>query len=455
MTLKRRIAVFVTLLFSVLYGIMVIAVVVIFSDFVKDEFHNRLKQKAVSTIELMLERNESVDDLIKKIDKEKVDNLIDEKDLVFDNSFNLIYSNLKDKSISWSKKDLNFLKTKKEFFRKQEVTEYYGIRFFINGKFYYVLISATDKFGLSKLSFITNVLLFSFIAFTFVAWLITGLTIQKLLHPLSNFLKKIKTINENNLDERIEVKSNKNEIDLIANEFNLMLMRIAKSIKYQSEFTAYASHELRTPIARIIAQIENALQDNSVSQESKAFLRILLSETNQIAELIFSLLILSKHNSNFDIQKEPLRLDEIIYSSIEKIKSIYPECKIFFNLSIENGSEEIREILGNRTLLEIVFVNLFKNAYIYSENKSIDIQIIQKKYQVECLVTNNGKIIPSSERSSLFKAFMRGENAKGIPGFGLGLRIVERVLQLHEASIFYETPDNITNTFNVTFPLNI
>jgi signal transduction histidine kinase len=71
------------------------------------------------------------------------------------------------------------------------------------------------------------------------------------------------------------------------------------------------------------------------------------------------------------------------------------------------------------------------------------------------LVTNKGKIIPKSERSSLSKPFMRGENAKGIPGFGLGLRIVNRILQLHETSIFYETPDNNTNTFNVIFPLNI
>lgn len=453
MTLKKRIAVFVTLLFSVLYGIIAIAVVIIFSDFVKEEFHTRLRQKAVSTIELLLERKEGDDVLFKTIDKEKVDNLIDEKDLVFDATYTLIYSNVKDKSISWSKKDLNLLKTKKEVFRKQDATEYYGTRFIINGKIYYILISATDKFGLSKLSFLTNVLIFSFITFTFIAWLITGLTIQKLLYPLSNFLKKIKSINENNLDERIEVKSNKNEIDLIANEFNLMLIRIEKAIKYQSEFTAYASHELRTPIARMTAQIENVLQDNTVAQESKAFLRILLSETNQIAELIYSLLILTRHNSKFDIQKESIRFDEVIYSCIEKVKSIYPDCKIFFDLIVKNESEEIQEILGNRTLLEIVFVNLFKNAYLYSEDKFIDIQIVQKNYQVECLVTNRGTIIPLSERNALFKPFMRGENAKGIPGFGLGLRIVERILQLHKAPITYESPNDNTNIFKVIFSL--
>jgi signal transduction histidine kinase len=454
MTLKKRIAVFVTLLFSVLYGIMAIAVIIIFSDFVKEEFHTRLRQKAVSTLELLLERKDGAVDLIKTIDKEKVDNLIDEKNLVFDDSNNLIYSNLEAEVVSLNKDDSNLLKTKKEFFRKQELTELYGTRFFINGKVYYVLISASDKFGLSKLNFLTNVLLFSFFVFCLIAWIITGLTIQKLLYPLSNFIKKIKSINENNLDERIEVKSNKNEIDLIANEFNLMMVRISKAIKYQSEFTAYASHELRTPIARIIAQIENTLQDEKVSKEAKDFLKILLAETNQIAELIYSLLILSKHNSKFSIQSEPLRVDEVIYTCIEKIKSIYPDCKIFFDLIIENESEEIKEIFGNRTSLEIVFVNLFKNAYIYSEDKCIDIQIIQKKYQVECLVTNQGKIIPFSERDSLFKPFMRGENASGITGFGLGLRIVESILQLHNAPIVYEAPNEKTNIFKVIFSLN-
>ena len=453
MTLKKRIAVFVTLLFSVLYAIMAIAVIKIFSDFVKEEFQTRLRQKAVSTIELLIERKDATDDLFKNIDKEKVDNLFDEKDFVFNQSNTLIYSNLEDENISWNKQDLKLLKTKKEFFRKEEVTEYYGTRFLINGKIYYVLISASDKFGLSKLSFLTYILLFSFFAFSFIAWLLTGLTIQKLLHPLINFIKKIKTINENNLDERIEVKSNKNEIDLIANEFNLMLIRIAAAIKYQSEFTAYASHELRTPIARMVAQIENKLQENTVSDEEKTFLRILLAETNQIAELIYSLLIITKHNSKFDVQKEQLRVDEVIYSSIEKIKTIYPDCKIFFDLVIENEADEIHEILGNKTLLEIVFVNLFKNAYIYSDDKSIDIQILQKKNQVECLVTNSGKTIPLSEQSSLFKPFMRGKNTEGIPGFGLGLRIVDRILHLHNASIIYETPNNTTNVFKVIIPL--
>lgn len=80
-----------------------------------------------------------------------------------------------------------------------------------------------------------------------------------MLSPIKVFLDKIKGINENNLDTRIAVNDNKDEIDLLANEFNQMLERIDESYKKQKEFTANASHEFRTPIARISVRLENKI----------------------------------------------------------------------------------------------------------------------------------------------------------------------------------------------------
>lgn len=89
------------------------------------------------------------------------------------------------------------------------------------------------------------------------------------MNPLGLFHQKIKNINENNLDTRIESKSNKDEIDLIANEFNFMMDRIEISYQKQKEFTAHASHELRTPLSRITAQIENTISDPATSVKGK------------------------------------------------------------------------------------------------------------------------------------------------------------------------------------------
>ena len=96
MTLKTRISIFVTNLFLVLYLVMAASVILLFSEFRAEEFQNRLRQKAISTIELLIEIKQGDQSIIKNIDKQKADNLIDEKTLVFNKEFKLIYSSLYD-----------------------------------------------------------------------------------------------------------------------------------------------------------------------------------------------------------------------------------------------------------------------------------------------------------------------------------------------------------------------
>jgi signal transduction histidine kinase len=284
-----------------------------------------------------------------------------------------------------------------------------------------------------------------------LALFFTKITINRLLIPLDFFHKKIKTINENNLGERVEIKSEKNEIDLLANEFNLMLKRIDDSLKNQLEFTANASHELRTPISRMMAQLENKLLDATITTDTKDFLNKILSDTNQLSELIHSLLILSKNQRSISDQEEMQRLDEIVYTCIDKISQVYPDCKIYFDIHLENELDDIKEIRGNKTMLEIVFMNLIKNAYNYSANKEVTIRIEQQINQIKCIISNDGNSISEADQKRLFEPFMRGQNSLGTSGFGLGLRIVERILSIHHSKINYTIGKNHSNQFMLIF----
>jgi two-component system sensor histidine kinase ArlS len=438
MTLKSKISIFVTSLFVVLYAIIAFSVIILFSEFRAEEFQDRLRQKAISSIELLIELKQSNQELIQNIDKQKADNLIDEKTLVFNSHHELVYSSLYDTVFTAEKNALNFLNSKPEFYNRNGDLETFGIKHRFKKEDFYIIVSAKDISGFRKLNYLIYVLSFSFILFAFLAWLSTRITVDRLLKPLDHFHKKIKLINENNLEEVIEVKSEKNEIDLLANEFNLMLN---------------ASHELRTPIARIIAQVENKINDPSISNDTKLFLQNILDDTSQISELIHSLLILSKNDKTISNQEEMNRLDEIIYDCIEKMNMIYPDCKVYFDILVEQESDDIKELRGSKTLLEIVFINLFKNAYAYSDNKEVQIKIIQKELEIQCLITNTGKTISEMDQKRLFEPFMRGENAIGKPGFGIGLRIVERILNLHRAKITYTALNDHTNQFLVQFSI--
>ncbi|KOP37438.1 sensor histidine kinase [Flavobacterium sp. WLB] len=452
MTLKNRISLLVSLLFTILFGLASTVIFVLYSNFRKEEFRDRLEIKALSNIKLLVNVKEVDDQLLKIIDQNSINKLYDEKTLVFDSHFKLIYSSIDDAKINWSVEDLKYLKKHKTFFKQQGDYEVYGVFYDTKDKDFYALISATDDYGKRKLLFLRYTLIISYILFTCICWVLTSFMVKKAMNPLSLFHQKIKNINENNLDTRIASKSNKDEIDLIANEFNFMMDRIEVSYQKQKEFTAHASHELRTPLSRITAQIENTVADPATSAKGKTFLTTILSDVNHLTELISSLLILSKIDTNKNNEdNEVHRMDEILFSAIENLKKSFPEFIILFEIEESDNLDTALEVKGNKNLLEIALINVLKNACVYSDNKQALVKISTQENHLVISVLNIGKTLSEAEQKNLFQPFMRGKNSKGTSGFGLGLRIVNRILTLHKSSISYSIPNDKENLFQLFF----
>lgn len=453
MTLKNRISLLVSLLFTILFGLASTVIFILYSNYRKEEFRDRLEIKALSNIKLLVNVKQVDNQLLKIIDQNSINKLYDEKTLVFDSNYKLIYSSIDDAKINWSVDDLKYLKKNKTFFKQQGDYEVYGVFYDTNDKDFYALISATDDYGKKKLLFLRYTLIISYIFFTCVCWILTSFMVKKAMNPLHAFHQKIKNINENNLDTRIESKSTKDEIDLIADEFNFMMDRIEVSYQRQKEFTAHASHELRTPLSRITSQIENAVADPEMQSKNKSFLNSILADVNHLSELINSLLILSKIDSRNTNNHEVHRIDEILFSSIEKINKAYPDFVILFEIEESDNLDTALEINGNKNLLEIALSNILKNACVYSDNKQAKVKISTDHYHLIVSVSNTGETLNEEEQRNLFQPFMRGQNSKGTSGFGLGLRIVQRILTLHKANITYSTPDINTNLFQLFFNL--
>ncbi|UUW07392.1 HAMP domain-containing histidine kinase [Flavobacterium plurextorum] len=451
MTLKNRISLLVSLLFTILFGLASTVIFVLYSNFRKEEFRDRLEIKALSNIKLLVNVKEVDDQLLKMIDQNSINKLYDEKTLVFDSQFKLIYSSIDDAKINWSVDDLKYLKKHKTFFKQQGDYEVYGVFYDTKDKDFYALISATDDYGKRKLLFLRYTLVISYIFFTCLCWVLTSFMVKKAMNPLGLFHQKIKNINENNLDTRIKSKSNKNEIDLIANEFNFMMDRIEVSYQKQKEFTAHASHELRTPLSRITSQIENVVADPKTTPENKSFLKTILSDVNQLTELITSLLTLSKIDVKNQENSETHRLDEILFSAIENLNKSFPDFVILFEMEESENLDSALEIKGNKNLLEIAISNVLKNACVYSDNKQAKVKISTENDSLVISISNTGKTLTENEQKNLFQPFMRGENSKGTTGFGLGLRIVNRILNLHQSSITYSVTDENTNLFQLFF----
>jgi signal transduction histidine kinase len=451
MTLKIKISFLTSLLFTILFGLASLIIFFLFSNFRKEEFRYRLEKKALSSIKLLVEVQQIDNHLLRLIEKNTIHELIDEKTLIFDADYGLIYSSIDDVKINWTVDDLNYLKQHKTFFKKEGNYEIYGVFHDTKEKDYYALISATDSYGKRKLEYLVFILIIAYIIFTPFCWIVTSYAVQNLLKPLDIFHHKIKNINANNLDTRLEVKNGNNEIDLIANEFNMMMQRIDNSYQKQKEFAANASHELRTPLARMLSRVENKIQHPNTNGDTKSFLKNILSDVNQLSELIHSLLILSKLDNQKVHEEEKHRLDEIIYDCIEKLNKTYPDFKIILNIDFSENIDVLMEIKGRKSLLEIAIINLLKNAYMYSNNKQADVTIAEKANGLELTIFNTGKPLSANEQKYLFQPFMRGKNAAGISGLGLGLRMVQRILLQHNSKIEYVSLNDQSNFFKITF----
>ena len=455
MTLKRKIAVNVSIAFSILFGLASTFIYLRFSSFRKEEFKQRLEEKALNTTKLLLDVKKVDKKLIKLIDENSINKYYNEKTLVFNDSFTLIYSSVGDAEIKWTPNDLKRLSTVKSFFKSDDERDLVGINFTFEQGNYYVLITAEDKYGYSKMEYLLFSLIITFIVSILLVWIFTYLFIKKQLSPLDTFEKKITSISANQLNEHLAENESNDEINLLTKAFNQMLDRLENAFATQKEFTSNASHELYTPLTRISFQLENLINSQKHSETTLNYLKSINNDVHQIADLINSLLLLAKVNKEEMGKKfKKARIDEVIFDTYEQVKKINANFNLDFDIQIADEIENPMDVLGSKSLLKIAFTNLLKNACLYSSNNKASVIINQtKKNEIVVLIQNEGKTIKSSELNKIFEPFTRGENSIHIQGSGLGLPIVKRILDYHNATISYRSINENSNEFMVSFTI--
>ncbi len=454
MTLRRKISISAASVFSAILALACIIIYTTSAQYREDEFVKRLEDKALTTAKLLLEVKEVDKQLLKLIDQNSINKLFDEKILVFDDGFDLIYSSLDDARINWSSKDLAVLRKDPFFYRKEGLNEVVGVYYNYEDRDYFAIISAEDKYGNRKLEFLLYVLIITFLAGTVLVWLLTLFLVKTLLSPLSRFNEQIVRITGSKLNHRILESGNSDEMDTLTRTFNSMIGRIEQAFDTQKEFTANASHELRTPLTRIAFQIEGMLQNFEHKPEVKEYLVNIKSDIHHLSDIINSLLLLSKLEKEAEkLDFENVRIDEIIFMAYENLRKTNPEYELNFEIKEVDGAELILETKGIKSILQIAIANLLKNAFQYSSDHKSKVTIIHGQQSVEVLLENNGPILTNEEQKRLFESFMRGANSRKSTGYGLGLRMSKRILDFHEAALTYETEGADINRFRIRFKI--
>ncbi|PJJ68136.1 ATP-binding protein [Chryseobacterium geocarposphaerae] len=452
MSLKRKIALNLSIAFSLLFGIVMAVIYMSFNDFRRDEFKERFRQRLEFTSHFIAKSKDFEEEAPIFFNENSDNILLNETILIFNGQKELIYSTIKDRNVTWDNALLKELDEKKIIYSEKTVPEIYAALKTINGENYYILTSAFDTNGNSKLAYLKYLLITAYVMSTLLIGFFSYYFMGQFLKPLEDLNKEISEVTAHKLTTQIPVRESNDEINVLAQSFNTMITRLDDVFQSQKDFTASASHEIRTPITRMAFQLENLIKFEKHSPETLSSLKQIQRDVYQLSDLTNSLLLLTKFDKeNIQSIYEEVRIDEVIFESFEAVEKSYPKLKMDFLISEDTSEDALLTIKGVQSLLDIVFINLFKNAAVYSDDVEVDVLITETNENLIVDVISHGNTIPAEEQSKLFEAFKRGKNSQNISGSGLGLRIVKRILEYHNAQIVYTSPGDLLNKFSVIF----
>jgi signal transduction histidine kinase len=272
------------------------------------------------------------------------------------------------------------------------------------------------------------------------------------LLPINKIIQQIKKIKVNDLSIRIDEGNKKDEIALLAMNFNKMLDKLQNSFDSQKLFLAGASHELKTPLTSIMGEIEVTLMKNRTDEEYRYVLNSILDEIKLLNSLTNSLLELAQTSADFaNLAHSNIRIDELLISVQRELleKFIKKEIKVNF-IKLPDDEKHIM-VSGNENLLKIAIKNIVDNACKYSEN-NVEVNFDFDEKFIYLIIKDSGIGISEDEKQKIFTPFFRAQNTKSVKGRGIGLSIVKKIIELHDGDIIVNSKLNQGSEFIVKLP---
>jgi signal transduction histidine kinase len=226
------------------------------------------------------------------------------------------------------------------------------------------------------------------------------------------------------------------------------LTPIEEAHEAQSRFTSDASHELRTPLASMKTEIEVALRDPTLTKgEMREQLASNLEEVNKLTKLSQTLLQLSQLDHQ-NIAKEKIKLSSTVESIIKKFDKT--GSRISFNDS------KVQNVIANQSNIEELLTILLDNALKYSPSDSrVKVSLIKQRQMSGFEILNEGQGINPDVLPHIFDRFYRADSSRtngDKKGYGLGLALAKKIVELHGGELTVSSAPNKVTTFKVLLP---
>jgi len=274
--------------------------------------------------------------------------------------------------------------------------------------------------------------------------------------PIDRIIDQVEAITDGrSLHRRLAIGAAGDEVARLSSTLNAMIERLETSFGALRRFTADASHELKTPLTVMRADVERAMSPSSTGTEQAVALEEALQQLTRMADLVDSLLTLARADEGrFDLHREPVALAALAREVVETARLLGEDA----GLTIDAPIIEEADVLGDLTRLRQLFLNLVTNAIKYTPRGGrVEITLIRNGDQAVLVVLDSGIGIAAADLPYIFERFWRADRVRSRAsergGFGLGLAICQWIAQAHGGTLAVQSRLGRGSTFTVTLPI--
>jgi signal transduction histidine kinase len=277
------------------------------------------------------------------------------------------------------------------------------------------------------------------------------------IEPVEMLINEVEAITDGrSLHRRLPSDLGNEELSRLGTTLNAMIARLETSFGALRRFTADASHELKTPLTVLRADVERAMHPNAAGSEAMQALEEALQETTRMADLVDSLLTLARADEGrFDLHREPIPLGPLVRDVYETAVILGEHAELDVSMSVlEEGVVD-----GDARRLRQLFLNLITNAIKYTpRGGKVELSLSQRVGgEIAFTVRDSGIGISAADLGHVFDRFWRADRARSRGsergGFGLGLAISQWIAQAHGGRITVQSRLGRGSVFTVTLPL--
>jgi len=313
----------------------------------------------------------------------------------------------------------------------------------------YMLVATSFEDSRHLLRNLLKILVFLYPAILISLFFTMRFMVGKSIAPIQKITESTNQINQRNLNDRVPLIEQNDEIGQLAQSINALLSRLEQSLNREKQFTSDASHELRTPLAVLRGTLEVLIRKPRTSEEYETKIQTALQSIDRMSEMIEQLLALARVGKFSANDFVSIDLLEFGRSFASKMSDDYAR-----NINFDTNLSLPLFIEVNTKSLQMILNNLLQNSMKYSEqNSSIFLRVGIHQGAPFITVEDEGFGIEEDSLDRIFDPFFREIQLleKPVPGTGLGLAIVKKLALESGILIEVQSKKGLGSIFRLIF----